>query len=177
VLDENEFMLDRCFIFWMMARVMVVSVNVQVESSSCGWSMRKKDSLSKYINRDFIGHAIPSVIEIPAEAFLVMVSANEPLFRVHIIKFLVPVLVSSYANITQVNKHISRFTNHHEVADDRAFKTKRTVAVFLHFLMSEVGICDNPIIHKPILTTPSNGRFAPFTSALGPKTGLFCPKK
>src|SRR5574337_984883 len=147
VFDEDKPMLACCFILGMMPRIVMVSVNVQIENPRYCRTVRKKNPFSENIKDQFVSNTIPSVAQIPADTFLVMVPTNKPLFRMNILKLFMPIFIPPNTDIPEMNQNVPRLTCHHEVVDNLIFKPFRPAAIFLHLCMAEVGICDNPIIH------------------------------
>lgn len=67
--------------------------------------------------------------------------------RVRPMSFQWTVSVPVSANIPEMDKNVSRFTGVQRVLDDLVFKPFRSAAILLHLCMTEVGICDDPIVH------------------------------
>ena len=138
----------RCFVFWMMSGIVMVAVDIQIKIGvCCDRLMRQRHTLSENLDRHFICHEIPSMREVPAKTFAVMVATDKPAFtRADNHESLVPLFIPVDAEIPEVNQYILRLYHIAYMLQDCLFKAFRTLAVVLHFVVVEVGVCQNPVI-------------------------------
>jgi hypothetical protein len=81
VFDENQPVLSRCFIFRVVTSIVVMPVNIQIKIRVCrNWFVQKSYTLSENLHRHIIGYHVPSMRQVPTQAFTVMVSPDKPHF-------------------------------------------------------------------------------------------------